>query len=100
MSARGKPDLAVRWSKRERALLYDGSTPTGGMLSGILERITLGEMNGNMCGTECNRNGLTARINQGRPPDPSDTRTLAQELDARGYDLTTLRFSIRKKTTP
>lgn len=32
--------------------------------------------------------------------DPSIKRTLAQELEARGYDLTTLRFSICKKPEP
>ncbi len=96
---KGKPELTVRWSRAERALLYDGNSPTGGFLSGIFERITIGEMNGHLCGLECNRNGLTAKLNAGRV-NPSDGRTLAQELDARGYDLTTLRFSIRKKPAP
>jgi hypothetical protein len=95
--SRTKPDLSIRWSRRERALLYDGCSPTGGMLAGIFERITMGEMNNTECGTECNRNGLTAKFRKGQPKDPSDGRTLAQELEARGYDLTTLRFSIRKK---
>lgn len=66
-----KPDLLIRWSKRERALLYDGCKSTGGLLAWLVES---------------QRN--------------LDNRNLAQELDARGYDLTTLRFSIRKKTTP
>lgn len=95
-----KPDLSIRWSRRERALLYDGEKPTGGMLASIFERITMGEMDGNMCGVECNRNGIGARIRAGKAQDPSDLRTFAQELDARGYDLTTLRFSICKKVTP
>lgn len=70
-----KPDLSVRWSKRERALLYDGAKPTGGMLASFFERI-----------------------------ESYDKKTLAAELEARGYDLTTLRFSlrfsIRRKVTP
>lgn len=66
-----KPDLSVRWSRRERALIYDGSRPTGGMLASFFERI-----------------------------EHPDKKTLAAELDARGYDLTTLRFSIRKKAAP
>jgi hypothetical protein len=93
-----RADLRVYWSKRERALVYDGSKPTGGMLAGIIEGLTIGEMNGRECGTECNRNGILARVRKDHPPDPTDKRTLAQELDARGYDLSTLRFSIRKKT--
>src|SRR6185295_5417545 len=99
--SRETPDLVIRWSKRERALLYvyqnNASKALGGVLSGIIERILLGEMHGNLCGAECNHNGLSTRIRMGRPPDPADKRTLAQELEARGYDLTTLRFSIRKK---
>ena len=87
-------ELRVYWSKREKALMYDGSKLTGGMLSGILERITIGEMHGYLCSPECKQNGHYARIHR---PDESDKRTLAQELDARGYDLTTLRFQIRKK---
>lgn len=102
-----RPDLVIRWSKRERALLYtyqsNAAKALGSILSGVLERITLGEMNGELCGEECKHNGLSARIRNGdrmrhgTPPDPSIKRTLAQELDARGYDLTTLRFSICKK---
>lgn len=91
-----KADLRVYWSKREKALLYHGNSPTGGWLSGIFERITMEEMEGTTCGPECNRNGIRGRIHR---PDEMDKRTLAQELEARGYDLTTLRFSIRKKTT-
>lgn len=70
----------MRWSKRERALLYNyksnSAKALGGILSGILERITLGEMNGDLCGEECKRNGISARIRNGDrlrgvPPDPS-----------------------------
>lgn len=68
-----KPDLSVRWSKRERALLYHGSKPTGGMLATHFETTTAFE-------------GV------GEPP-----RSLVKELEARGYDITTLRFSVRKK---
>lgn len=63
-----KAELTIRWSKRERALLYDGEKSTGGMLAHFFEGI----------------------------PYP-DQLSLAKELDARGYDLTTLRFQIRKK---
>lgn len=109
--SRDKPDVSIRWSKRERALLYtyqsNAGKAVGSVLSGILERITLGEMNGHLCGSECKRNGLSARLHRerlaeiasfGGAPDNSDKRTLAQDLDARGYDLATLRISIRKKT--
>lgn len=66
-----KPDLRVYWSKRERALVYDGAKTAGGMLSYHFEVVpTLHH--------------------------PS----LVKDLEDRGYDLTTLRFSIRKKPTP
>jgi hypothetical protein len=66
-----KPSLTVRWSRRERALLYDGHKPTGGLLAYYFEHV-----------------------------ENYDKRTLSAELEARGYDLTTLRFSIRRKATP
>jgi len=83
-------DLEIRWSKRERALLYAGCKATGGMLSHFLEGVKLIDAYGL-------RDGLAAKLHY---KNASDERTLAQELDARGYDLTTLRFSIRKKVTP
>jgi hypothetical protein len=64
---RTKPDLRIYWSKRESALVYDGSNPTGGLLATMLEGV----------------------------PYELDHKTLAKELEARGYDLSTLRFSIR-----
>jgi len=85
-----KAELSVRWSKRERALLYAVCKATGGMLSHFLEGVTLIDAYGL-------RDGLAAKLHH---KDASDERTLAQELDARGYDLTTLRFSIRKKIAP
>jgi hypothetical protein len=92
MTAKQKPrrpaaELRVYWSKRERALVYDGSKPTGGLLALFLEQVKLIDAYGM-------RHGLAARIHR---PDESDERSLALELDARGYDLTTLRFQIRKK---
>ncbi len=83
-------DLRVRWSKRQRALMYIGSAPTGGMLALFLEGVKLIDAYGF-------RAGLAAKIHRS---DASDERTLAQELDARGYDLTTLRFQIRRKAQP
>lgn len=91
MTARRPPaDLRVRWSRRELALMYYGSAPTGGLLSMFLEQVKLIDAYGM-------RTGLAAKIHR---PDASDERSLAQELDARGYDLTTLRFQIRKKAEP
>jgi len=82
-----RADLSVRWSRRERALVYAGSKPTGGLLALFVEGVKLIDAYGM-------RHGLAAKIHR---PDPSDERTLAQELDTRGYDLTTLRISIRRK---
>lgn len=70
--------------------MYYGSSPTGGLLSMFLEQVKLIDAYGL-------RTGLAAKLHR---PDESDERTLAQELEARGYDLTTLRFQIRKKPTP
>lgn len=85
-----KPELAVSWSKRERTLLYVGDKQTSGMLSLFIEGVKLIDAYGM-------RHGLASKLHR---PDESDERTLAQELDSRGYDITTLRFSIRKKVTP
>jgi hypothetical protein len=74
------PGHRVYWSKRENALLYhqDGtvgdqtaSSSTGGMLALAFEGVDIGY-----------------------------GRSLAAELESRGYDLTTLRFCIRKKPLP
>ena len=94
-----KPDQSVRWSKRERALFYgyQREKPTSMLIAHVLEGIKLGDMLGHSCNVECKRNGAMARINAGKPRDASDFRTFTEELDARGYDLTTLKFSIRRK---
>ena len=81
-------DLRIRWSKRERALLYcyERDKPTSMLIAGFIEDVRVIDV-------------LGLRGATWRKPSPSDERTLAQELDARGYDLTTMRFSIRKKAT-
>lgn len=65
------PQLLARWSKRERDLLFkwdEGcSKSDGGLLHSFLTFIQW-----------------------------PDNKSLVDELKARGYDLTTLRFSIRK----
>ena len=61
------PDLRVYWSKREKALMYYAPGPTGGVLSYHFEQT------------------LTTQ-----------DVALTKLLEDRGYDLTTLRFSIRK----
>lgn len=82
--ARRKADQSVRWSKREKALLYhyEGQKPTSMLIAHVFEGLKMGEMYGTYAGRE-KREG--------------DDRTFAQELEARGYDLTTLKFSIHKK---
>lgn len=76
-----KPGQRVRWSKREQALLYgwDRSKPTSMLIAHIFEGITMGD------------------IYRHAQPQPNDERSFAQELEARGYDLKTLRFSISHK---
>lgn len=82
---RHKPDQSVRWSNRERALLYhfEGEKPTSMLIAHLFEGVKMGDLYNYV----------------GRNPRDGDERTFAQELEARGYDLTTLRFSIRKKQT-
>ena len=75
----------IRWSKRDKALVYEPKQ-TGGMLAQVFEGIKILDIYGM-------RHGLAAKVHR---PDESDERTLAQELDARGYDLTTLKFSIQR----
>jgi len=83
-------ELRVHWSRRESALVYTGSKQTGGLLAMFVEGVKLLDAYGM-------RHGLAAKIHV---RDDSDERSLAEELDARGYDLTTLRFQIRKKRSP
>ena len=65
-----KAKLHARWSKKENALIYwhPDYSSNGGMLAHYFEGMKW----------------------------PGD-KTLAQELDARGYDVKTLKFSIEKK---
>lgn len=62
---------------------YEREKPTSMLIAHVLEGIKMGDLYG------------------GFPRDkkPEDDRTFAQELEARGYDLTTLKFSICKKET-
>ena len=88
--------LRIRWSKREKALLYsyDGrGKPCGGMLSGVFEQTPMAVHYATHMGGDVFRTVVK--------PDRDDFhRTLVAELDARGYDVKTLRFSIRRKATP
>lgn len=81
-----KPDQSVRWSKRENSLLYhyEAQKPTSMLIAHVFEGVKMGELYGGV----------------GRTRKPEDERTFAQELDARGYDLTTFKFSILKKAPP
>lgn len=81
-----KPDQSVQWSKRERALLYrfEREKPTSMLIAHVLEGIKMGQL----------------YSSAGHVSRAEDERTFAQELEARGYDLTTLKFSIRKKEAP
>ena len=71
-----KPDQRVRWSKRENALLYcfERDKSTSMLIAYALE---------------------TVEVHTG---GDGIARSLAVELDRRGYDLTTLRLSIRMKS--
>lgn len=72
--SRTKPELRVEWRKRDTdghrdpALRYFGQKQTGGLLAYAFESMLL-----------------------------HGDKTLVKELEERGYDITTLRFSVRKK---
>ena len=73
MRNKQKPDLFIEHRCRrslcgcgEKALHYVGSKPTGGLLADFFERVRVYD------------------------------KTLVEHLRERGYDITTLRFSIRK----
>lgn len=69
-----KPDITVKWSKRDEggrlpgdgALVYAGNSSTCGLLAYVFETLTVHDS------------------------------TLAKLLERNGYDLKTLRFTIRK----
>jgi hypothetical protein len=63
----------VKWSKRERALLYcfDGDKPTSMLIAYAFEHV---------------------KVHDG---GDGVERSLAAELERRGYDLTTLKFDIK-----
>lgn len=67
-----KPALSARWSKRHRDLLYnfDRYPPDGHFLHGLFSHVVV---------------------------DGKSGRNLVQELEARGFDVTTVRFSIQRK---
>lgn len=85
--AKPKAELRIYWSKSEKSLMFYGTGSTGGLMHQFFDNVKMIDAYGM-------RHGLAAKIHH---PDESDERSLAQELDARGYDLTTLRFQIRKK---
>lgn len=83
--SRAETHLSVRWSKRENDLLFHhpGPKPDGHLLYGAL------------CGERCRRSY--------DPEDPGGVTydpSFVKELDARGYDITTLRFLKAKPTAP
>lgn len=80
-SRRAETHLMVRWSKRENDLLFHhpGPKPDGHLLYAAL------------CGDRWRPDWEEMRV--GGVHDPS----FVKELEARGYDLTTLRFSVRLK---
>lgn len=78
-------ELKARWSHSESDLIFDwggyGATKPDGAL---------------LCGTLCNK-----RLEEKFPEGGYHyVHSFAEELERRGYDLTTLKFSIRQKPKP
>jgi hypothetical protein len=66
---KAKPELRIDWSKKEKDLLFHSmSSPDGHLMHVFTHYVQF------------------------------DGKTLRQALEERGYDITTLKFSIRKKT--
>lgn len=76
MSAAKGARLWARWSKRERDLLFSWDAMQSGSAHGHL------------------LHGFFDIVQS------SNGKSLVEELEARGFDITTLRFSIRKKVSP
>jgi len=80
-----KTTLRVRWSKRERDVMYHSPNgPDGHWIHAWL---------------------TAARLPPGfdlgwPPPWPHNDRSFMRELDQRGYDVTTLRISVKRKAEP
>lgn len=70
------------WSKRENDLMFDWGDGVAKQSAGMLQSKT--------CHREHNFNRLTK-------DEPVEWPSLLEELEARGFDLTTLKFSIQKK---
>ena len=76
--------LTVRWSKREKDLVFSYPAKCDGSLAHYM-----------FCGKRMHANFHKSHEN----PFPWDFDALfVKELEKRGYDLTTLKFSIEKKT--
>lgn len=84
MSARAKPALRAYWSKRERDVMYwhDRFPPDGHLMHQAFSNKQFG-----------------GSYPADRVP-PEQRTSFLEELERRGYDLTTLRFSIRRKAVP
>jgi hypothetical protein len=82
--------LSMRWSKRENDLLYEWGDGCKKADSSLLHHVI---------GCERQRFDFDAKKRGDAIPitwDPS----FVKELELRGYDLTTLKFSVRKRELP
>lgn len=75
MPKRDPNTLSMSWSKREKDLLINYPSKPDGHL-------------------------LHVRLNAPRFYGHEELPSFVQELEARGYDITTLRFSVKRKGTP
>lgn len=84
ISKRPTPDLAAFWSKGQKDLVFKHSDAAPRCDNRLIYNW--------LCLWKAGHVGKGVVIS---PDEPY--KTLVEELEARGYDLTTLRFSIRKK---
>lgn len=83
---KGPPDLRFSWSKRERDWITHFPR----------------KPDGHLCNSFFSEHGAPTPVTPGDdrpfvPLRPMNAREFFEELDRRGYDLTTLRFSVRRR---
>ena len=74
--------VKMYWSKREKDLMFDWNSPASKSDSHLLHNVL------------CNKRFLPSFLS---PKEWQEEKSLIDELEERGYDITTLKFSIKKK---
>lgn len=93
----GPQRLDVRWSKRHDDLLYQAPDAPDGHLLHQWISCTPGPLLSELCTALANQGVQATAFQVLKALAEVERRTLRAELEARGYDITTLRFQIDRK---